>query len=39
MPLPRYSAPVVQRTMRSTMMATGDRFSANLLEHLKAKWR
>ncbi len=39
MPLPRYSAPVVQRAMRSTMMATGDRFSANLLKHLKAQWR
>lgn len=39
MPLSRLAAPVVQRTMRSTMQVTGDRFSANLLRHLKARWR
>lgn len=39
MPLPRHAAPIVQRTMRSTMLATGDRFSANLLRHLKANWK
>lgn len=36
MPLSRLAAPVVERTMRQTMLMTGDRFSANLLKHLKA---
>ncbi|TCK24248.1 hypothetical protein [Pseudonocardia endophytica] len=39
LPLSRLAAPVVERTMRSTMAVTGDRFSANLLKHLKAKQR
>lgn len=39
MPLSRLAAPVVERTMRQTMLMTGDRFSANLLKHLKASWR
>ena len=39
LPLSRLAAPVVERTMRSTMAMTGDRFSANLLKHLRAKQR
>lgn len=39
MPLSRLAAPVVERTMRQTMLMTGDRFSANLLKHLKANWK
>jgi hypothetical protein len=34
MPLPRAAKPVVQRVMAETMQRTGDRFSANLLNHL-----
>lgn len=34
LPLPRLSAPAVERVMRVTMARTGDRFSANLLRHL-----
>ncbi len=39
LPLSRLAAPVVERTMRSTMAVTGERFSANLLRHLKARQR
>lgn len=39
MPLSRLAAPVVTRTMRATMDATGDRFGANLLRHLRARER
>ncbi|MFP5069977.1 hypothetical protein ACLFMI_09965 [Pseudonocardia nantongensis] len=39
MPLSRLAAPVVTRTMRATMDATGDRFAANLLRHLRAEQR
>lgn len=39
MPLSRFAAPVVQQAMRSTMHVTGDRFSANLLKHLDARWK
>ncbi|MFP5021253.1 SRPBCC family protein [Pseudonocardia phyllosphaerae] len=39
MPLSRLAAPVVERTMRATMDATGDRFAANLLRHLHARQR
>lgn len=34
LPLPRLSAPAVQRVMSATMSRTGDRFSANLLRYL-----
>jgi len=34
LPLPRLSAPAVERVMSVTMARTGDRFSANLLRHL-----
>ena len=34
LPLPRLAAPAVQGVMRTTMAATRDRFSANLLRHL-----
>lgn len=39
MPLSRLASPVVTRTMRATMDATGDRFGANLLRHLHARQR
>ncbi|ANY09150.1 SRPBCC family protein [Pseudonocardia sp. HH130630-07] len=39
LPLSRLAAPVVTRTMRATMDATGDRFAANLLRHLDARPR
>jgi hypothetical protein len=39
LPLSRLAAPVVTRTMRATMDATGDRFAANLLRHLHARER
>ncbi|SHF46994.1 Carbon monoxide dehydrogenase subunit G [Jatrophihabitans endophyticus] len=34
LPLPRTAAPAVRGVMNSTMARTGDRFSANLLQHL-----
>ncbi|UQX89160.1 SRPBCC family protein [Jatrophihabitans telluris] len=34
LPLPRLSAPAVERIIRTTMDRTGDKFSANLLKHL-----
>lgn len=34
LPLPRLAAPAVQGVMRTTMAATRDRFSANLLRYL-----
>ena len=37
LPLPRLSAPAVERVMRVTMARTGDRFSDNLLRHLGLK--
>jgi len=37
LPLPRLSAPAVQRVMSVTMARTGERFSANLLKHLGLK--
>lgn len=37
LPLPRLSAPAVQRVMSVTMARTGDRFSDNLLRHLGLK--
>jgi hypothetical protein len=39
LPLSRLAAPVVTRTMRATMDATGDRFATNLLRHLHARER
>ncbi|MBC3192071.1 hypothetical protein H7X46_13445 [Pseudonocardia sp. C8] len=39
LPLSRLAAPVVTRTMRTTMDRTGDRFAANLLRHLDARER
>lgn len=39
LPLSRLAAPVVTRTMRATMDATGDRFGANLLRYLHARHR
>jgi carbon monoxide dehydrogenase subunit G len=36
LPLPRAATPAVQRVMRSMMRRTGDKFSANLLNHLGA---
>jgi hypothetical protein len=39
MPLSRLAAPVVTRTMKATMDATGDRFGANLLRRLGARER
>lgn len=37
LPLPRLSAPAVERVMSLTMARTGERFSANLLRHLGLK--
>lgn len=37
LPLPRLSAPAVQRVMSVTMARTGERFSDNLLRHLGLK--
>jgi carbon monoxide dehydrogenase subunit G len=37
LPLPRLSAPAVQRVMTATMARTGERFSENLLRHLGLK--
>ena len=37
LPLPRLSAPAVQRVMSLTMARTGQRFSDNLLRHLGLK--
>lgn len=34
LPLPKAAAPAVTRVMQATMARTGDRFSANLLDHL-----
>jgi hypothetical protein len=34
LPLPRLAAPAVRRVMEATMRRMGDRFAANLLEHL-----
>ena len=39
MPLSRLAAPVVTRTMKATMDATGDRFATNLLRRLGARER
>lgn len=36
LPLPKASARAVQRVMRGTMNRTGEKFSANLLQHLNA---
>ncbi len=36
LPLPKASAPAVQRVMRRQMERTGEKFSANLLRHLHA---
>lgn len=36
LPLPKAAARAVQRVIRGTMERTGDKFSANLLEHLGA---
>jgi len=37
LPLPRLSAPAVERVMGLTMAGAGERFSANLLRHLGLK--
>jgi len=37
LPLPRASGPAVRATMRKVIDTMGDRFSANLLEHLGAE--
>ncbi|HEX2903009.1 MAG TPA: hypothetical protein VHO01_06080 [Jatrophihabitans sp.] len=37
LPLPRLSAPAVERVMSATIDRTGERFSANLLKHLGLK--
>jgi carbon monoxide dehydrogenase subunit G len=37
LPLPRAARGAVERVMRSTMRRTGDKFSANLLNHLGAR--
>jgi carbon monoxide dehydrogenase subunit G len=37
LPLPRAAGGAVQRVMRSTMRRAGDKFSANLLNHLGAR--
>lgn len=37
LPLPHFAAPAVQGVLRSMMMRTGQRFSANLLAHLGAR--
>lgn len=34
LPLPRAAAPAVQKVMKATMARTGDKFAANLLDHL-----
>ncbi|MCO1653693.1 SRPBCC family protein [Pseudonocardia humida] len=35
LPLPRLAAPAVRRVMEATMRLMGDRFAANLLDHLR----
>jgi carbon monoxide dehydrogenase subunit G len=37
LPLPRGAAPAVQKVMKKTMTRTGEKFSANLLQHLGAR--
>ena len=34
LPLPRAASPAVTRIMKATMIRTGDKFAANLLDHL-----